>query len=272
MLTRRWSVGVSVVGLAAGVAVLAGATGVPALLKTPGAEATSPLLGFARAVVSPVVDFAGNVGRLGGMADENHSLRQQLEKAKTDIAGLREAGEENRQLRALLGYERDNPGREYLPARVIANDPNGLLRTIVIDRGSDQGVQKGQVAVTDRGMAGKVIAVYPRSAKLLLTVDPASVINGVVQRSRVPGVVAGRPDGDLLMRYVDKDADVKEGDLVVTSGLGGGYPKGIVLGSVKKVTNEDQAPFKEVRVASAATSGPLEMVMVVLDFVPGELP
>jgi rod shape-determining protein MreC len=258
--------------LVAALSLLAGASGAPGVLKTPGVALLSPLLSLTHAVFSPVGEALDNLGRIGSLAEENAQLRSQLDKAEAGVAALREAGEENRQLRALLGYGRDNPGREYLPARVIAHDPSGLVRSVVIDRGSDQGVQKGMVAVTDRGMVGKVSAVSPRSAKVLLTTDTSLVVNGVVQRSRAPGVAVGRPEGDMVLQYVEKDADVKEGDLVVTSGLGGGFPRGIPLGVVKRVTDADQASFKEVRIAPAATSGPLELVMVILDFVPGELP
>lgn len=253
-------------------AIVVAATGIPGIVKTPGIEALSPLMGLVRTITSPLEGPADALGHLSTLAEENRALRAELAKTQSEAAALREAGEENRQLRALLNFERDNPGREYLPTRVIANDPNGLIRSVVIDRGSEQGIQKGMVAVTDRGMVGKVIAVYPRSAKILLTTDAGLVVNGVVQRSRVQGVAAGKPDGDILMQYVDKSADVAEGDLVVTSGLGGGYPRGIPIGTVKKVVNEDQAPFKEVRLTPASTSGPLEIVMVILDFVPGELP
>jgi len=272
MLIRRWSVGISLVATASVLALATAATGVPAVVKTPAVELLSPLLSFTATVFSPLQGISGAAGAVGSMAEENRQLRDQLAKAQSEVAALREAGEENRQLRALLGYERDNPGREYLPARVIANDPSGLVRSVVIDRGSDQGLQRGMVVVTDRGMVGKVVAVYPKAAKILLTTDAGTAINGVVQRSRVQGVAVGRPDGDLELRYVDKDADINEGDLVLTSGLGGGYPKGIPLGTVKKVTNQDQAPFKDVRITPASTSGSLELVMVVLDFVPGELP
>lgn len=271
-MTRRWSVGFSVVAAITILSLLAAGTGVPAFLKAPAVEVLTPLLGVVQVAVSPISGLLEGLGRAGGMAEENAALRGQLEKALAETSALREAGEENRQLRALLNFERDNPGRDYLAGRIIANDPNGLVRSVVIDRGSEHGVQKGMVLVVDRGMVGRVLTVYPRAAKVLLTTDASSAVNGVVQRSRVQGVAVGRPDGTLALRYVDKDADVKEGDVVVTSGLGGGYPRGITLGTVKRVTNEDQASFKEVQIAPAATSGPLEIALIMLDFVPGELP
>lgn len=271
-MTRRWSIGFSVVAAIAVLSLLATGTGVPAFLKTPAVEVLTPVLGVLQVIVSPISGLVEGVGRTGSMAEENAALRAQLEKAISEANALREAGEENRQLRALLNFERDNPGREYLAGRIIANDPNGLIRSVIIDRGSEQGVQKGMVVVVDRGMVGRVMTVYPRAAKVLLTTDASSAVNGVVQRSRVQGVAVGRPDGTLALRYVDKDADVKEGDVVITSGLGGGFPRGITIGTVKRVTNEDQASFKEVQVTPAATSGPLEIALVMLDFVPGELP
>ncbi len=272
MMTKRWSIGFSAVAAIVVLSLVAAGSGAPAFLKIPAVALLTPVLGVVQAFTSPVSGFFDALGRTAAMAEENVALKTQLEKALSEATALREAGEENRQLRALLNFERDNPGREFLAGRIIANDPNGLIRSVVIDRGSEQGVQKGMVVVVDRGMVGRVVVVYPRAARVLLTTDASSVVNGVVQRSRVQGVATGRADGSLALQYVDKDADVKEGDVVVSSGLGGGYPRGITLGTVKRVTNADQAFFKEVQLTPAATSGPLEIALVMLDFVPGELP
>lgn len=271
-MNGRWLLWLFILSLSGVLAVSFSGTNAGSTLKTPGAEALSPFQNVLQQVTSGAGALVNAVKQAGELSNDNQHLRRELERLQSENVRLQEAGQENQQLRALLSYERDNPGREYKPATIIAYDPNNLLRSVTINRGTESGVQKGMVAVSDVGLAGKVVEAYPRAAKVLLLTDPSSVVNAVVQRSRVQGVVTGRPNGGLGLQYIERDADVRQGDAVVTSGLGGGFPKGYLIGKVAAVTTNDQALFKEIRIEPAVKASALEIVLVVTDFTPVELP
>ena len=268
----RWPLWLLLITLAALLAVVFSGTGLAAGLKSPGVQALSPVQHLVRGVTGGAGSFLDTVGRINALADENHQLRQQVQQLQREIIRLQEAGQENRQLRALLDYQRDHPGLEYLAASVIGYDPNGLVQSLTVDRGTKDGVQTGMVVVSAPGLLGKVVESYPRAARVLLITDPSNVINVLLQRSRVQGVVTGRADRNLDLQYVDKTADVVVGDLVLTSGLGGGYPEGIPLGRVSRIIDKDQALFKEIQVQPLASVASQRNVLVITDFTPVALP
>ena len=242
------------------------------VLKTPGVAVMTPLQAGLRAAVDEVGSAARTLVSLGTFSTENEQLRQRVEQLQSEIVRLQEAGEENKELRALVGFERENPGREYQPGRVIGVDPSRLVRSVAVNRGSNQGVQKGMVVVTHLGLVGKVAEVHPNACKVLLISDPSSVVNSVVQRTRVEGVATGRPDGKLTLQYVPKNADVQAGDIVISSGLGGGFPRGLLIGKVEQATSNDQDLFKTVNLAPGFVPEALSTVLFIQDFVPIELP
>lgn len=268
----RWLLWFMVLVIAGLMAIALSGTGVPNAARGPLLELLNPVQGGVRGAIGGLGAIADAVRSAGTLSEENRQLRQKISEMEREVLRLQEAGVENRQLRSLLEFVRDNPGREYLPATVIAHDPNNLVRSVVVDRGSDHGIQPGAVVVTEKGLLGKVTQVTPRAAKVLQVTDASSVVNGVTQRGRVQGVVAGRPDGSLAMNYVQKDADIRTGDQVLSSGLGGGFPRGLLIGTVDQVRNNDQQPFQDVRVAPAVRAGVLEAVLVIRDFTPLRLP
>jgi rod shape-determining protein MreC len=128
--------------------------------------------------------------------------------------------------------------------------------------------------ITGRGLVGRVTATGDRWARVLLLIDPSSSVNVLVQRSRATGVIQGQEDGSLRMRYIAQDGDILPGDIILTSGLGGMFPKGLVVGQVTTVEQRDIAMFKEAQVRPTVDFGRLEMVMVITGFQPvgDELP
>ncbi len=241
-------------------------------LRGPGLTVLSPLFSATDGVTDIFGNFATFIGNVGRLDEENRGLRTQVAELERQIDQLREAGQENQSLRGLLGYQRENPGRQYLASRVIAHDPSSMVNAVIIDRGTEQGVQKGMAVVAERGIVGQVQEAYGKVAKVLLTTDVSSTVTGIVQRSRVQGVVTGKADGTLSMQFVSKESDILVGDLIVTSGLGGGFPKGLAIGQVKKVTSNDQDLFKDVILVPTSQVNTLEGVLVILDFLPLPLP
>lgn len=212
--------------------------------------------------------FFTSLARRGDLEAENERQRQEIEGLTQEIARLRELEFENQRLRVLLNYQAENPGYEFLPAAVIGRDPSDLLQRIIIDKGTEDGVMDGMVVVASGGLAGKVIKSYPTAARVLLITDPSSAVNAMIQDSRALGVVRGKPANSLTMEFVPQSEQVAEGDLVITSGLGGSFPKGLLIGRVVEIKGDDMDLFHELRIEPAVQFDRLEDVIVITNFTP----
>jgi rod shape-determining protein MreC len=196
-----------------------------------------------------------------GARAENEALRAEIDLLKLKHAELAEAALEAGRLRRLLGF-RERVGFTVVPASVIGADVSGWFRTITIDRGSAGGLERGMVVVTPDGIVGRTHSVAGRSAKVLLITDANSSVDALVQRTRARGIVAGRVTPALEMRYIHRTEDVQVGDAVVTSGIGGIFPKGLPIGLVVSV-EKTTGMFQAVGVSPAVDLSKLEEVLVI---------
>ena len=151
------------------------------------------------------------------------------------------------------------------PANVVHRDPSSWFRSVVIDQGGDSGLRAGMPVITDSGVVGVVSSVAPDASKVLLLIDPQSRIDAYVQRSRARGSVRGTSNREADFEYVLRGDDVLEGDLLLTSGLGSIYPKGLLIGAVQDVESQPHGLFQRVRVAPAVDFQRLEEVFVLLE-------
>jgi rod shape-determining protein MreC len=204
---------------------------------------------------------------LVGVQRENARLRAELAREETQRARLAELEAENRHLSDLLELKQAL-ALQSAAADVIGADASGLARTLVVDGGSDHGFEAGMAALSTEGVVGKLIAVGPSSSRVRLINDHNSALDTFDQRSRVRGIVAGVVDDGLVMKYVDRSEDVKPGDTIVTSGLDGIFPRGLLVGEVTAVTREGPGLFLTVEVAPAADFRRLEQVLVVTQRIP----
>jgi rod shape-determining protein MreC len=213
---------------------------------------------------------------LGTLRRENEALRELADRLMIENVRLKEAEAENENLRRLLQFARGNPHQEYRAAeligRVIGRDPSSFLSYLTIDVGSEQGIKSGMPVVTDEGLVGRIAEVGFTSSKVLLIIDARSSVNALIQRSRASGVVEGVLGGGLVMRYISQDQPVSVGDVVLTSGLGGNFPKGLVIGQVVAVHQQDIEMFQQTQVRPTVDFGRLERVLVITDFQPLEVP
>ncbi|HXW85699.1 MAG TPA: rod shape-determining protein MreC [Candidatus Binataceae bacterium] len=193
---------------------------------------------------------------------ENAGLRDQLARMNTERARLAELEIENRHLEELLEL-RDALEVDAIAANVIGSDATGLSRTMILGQGYDDGLREGMAVLSNQGVVGKVIAVSARASRVLLINDHNSALDGFDQRSRARGIVAGVVDDGLTMRYVERSEDIHEGDVVVTSGLDGIFPHGLLVGTIKAVHREGPGMFINVAIAPAVDFRALEQVMVV---------
>lgn len=185
---------------------------------------------------------------------------------------LKEVERENQLLRQLLNYTRSNPQLAYQPATVkgrsIGVDPTNLLYFVYVDVGVRDGVAQNMPVVTERGLVGRVTAVGPNSAQVLMLIDPASAVNALIQNSRATGIVRGNIDGTLLMERIPQDAEINPGDIVLTSGLGGNFPDKLVIGQITEVLQRDQDMFQTARVRPTVDFGKLETMLIITSFKP----
>lgn len=201
---------------------------------------------------------------------ENQELRQEIARLRSEVQESRERVAAAARCERLLEY-REGSGLRLAAAGVIGHDAGSLYHTIVIDRGSADGLKANQAVLTPEGAVGRIIRVYPRSALVLLLVDRSSGIDAVVQRTRDQGVVQGLGGQACELKYVARQAELMIGDYVVTSGAGGVFPKGIWIGQVSRVQKGGYL-FQHVEVQPTAPLDRLEEVLVVVEGPPGQEP
>ena len=219
----------------------------------------------------PIADFVNNLTDINRLSDENQSLREENERLRTDNARLNEAEAELRQLRQQLQVRGEDANDTFVAAGVIAHEPSNARDLVAINQGKSDGLKKGMIVLTRQGsLVGSITSVLDHTAWVTLITDQTSAVSATVQTSRVQGVVAGSGDGSLTMEFVQETADVKEGDLVLTSGVGGRYPAGELIGQVVNVERTAQELFQSVHVESLADLSRLDRVLVLTSFLPQE--
>ncbi len=199
---------------------------------------------------------------------DNQALREEIENLRRESINNTEIVAENVRLKALLDYRRAAPQFDTVVAAVVARDPAAWTNVIIINRGTAQGVAKDMAVVTPQGLVGSVVQAYSNSAKVQLLLDPRSAVGAIVQRpeSRVAAIVEGNPAKPLAPKMINlaRDADIIKGDKVITSGFGGIYPKGILVGEVTDVVNEEGGLLKYAVLKPAADFDRLEEVAVIV--------
>jgi len=195
------------------------------------------------------------------LAAENASLRRQ-------VAELQAAGRENADLRKALDFQKSF-GHHLLTAAVIGRAPDGLTRSLTIGRGRADGVGIGMVVVSGAGLVGRVSEVSERSAVVQTLVDAASRVNSYTSKAGLEGTVLGE-GGPLAMDLLPKPGVVvASGEWVLTSGIGGLFPRGVLVGQVTQFHRRDSATLERAELAPAVDFASVSTVQVVADFTPG---
>lgn len=221
-----------------------------------------PLQIAAQGTVNWIGGLHDNYNTLAGFRSENERLRKRIQTLEVEQQRLLEAAATNHRLKQLLDFRGQLPGK-VITASIIANNASSWFRSCTLDKGSADGVRKGMAVVTPLGVVGQVVAVTPRTAKVLLLTDPNSGIDVLVQRTRARGIVSGSLENGTILKYVKRSEDIQEGDRLLTSGTDGVFPKGMMAGIVIKVTKQHIGLFQFVEVLPAVQSARIEDVLVV---------
>jgi rod shape-determining protein MreC len=195
------------------------------------------------------------------LRDQVRFLRKELRERKSEVARLAEVELENERLRKLLAF-RPEVETEVVTARVIGADALGLSRSLAIDRGTLDGVRKGAAVLAPEGVVGQVLLAGRHAARVMLITDHNSGVDGIVQRTRARGIVEGALGGGCGLKFVKRTERLEVGDLVVTSGMDGIFPKGLPIGHIAAIDKRGQSLFQYATVEPTVDFGRLEEVLV----------
>jgi len=220
-------------------------------------------------------ELVDTVQNLSNLKDENEALRRQIETLTLVHVQNMELKQENERFRELLDFQESNTNYTLRAAEVVERDEaatvigeeiSNLVQAVRIDKGRESGVEPGMSVITPRGLVGQVLESGEGWAKVLLVNDDNSNITSFVQEGRASGVVVGTGNG-LIMRYIPHDQRIEAEDVVLSAGLGGKFPKGLVIGVIESVERHDINTSQEAIVRSTIDFNQLEYVFIIRSFI-----
>ncbi len=196
----------------------------------------------------------------------NTELQKQVSDLQAQVINLQQRVNETEILAALVDFSRTNPENTYKAASVIGRDPSPFLHYVIINRGSNDGILRGMPVVTSEGLVGRVDAVIADAARIQLITDPASSVNVHLKNANTDAMLTGSVTGDVSLDLISQDATVQAGDLILTSGLGGGFPPDLIVGQVVNVHKRAAELFQQSTVQPAVDFSRLQIVLVITNF------
>lgn len=231
---------------------------------------TSPVESVLNGTFRPVASVLSNAGEIRSVRDENNRLRLENEDLRNQVGTLQQDAQDNQGLREALALTQGDSTVKYLAADIVHRDASPFTDVVTINRGSGQGIQVGMVVVSTKGtLLGKVTKVTATNSFVRLITDTQSTVSAEIQGTGADGSIKGTPNRGLSFALVQ--GEVKVGDLVVTAGLGGGYPRGLPIGRVDSVSGTSQDLYKKVTIEPGVRIGTAENVLVRTDFIPETL-
>ncbi len=196
----------------------------------------------------------------------NAALEAQVAQLQAQVIDLQQRVSETELLAALVDFSRTNPESSYKAVSVIGRDPSPFLHYVIINGGSNDGIRRGMPVVTNEGLVGRVDAVIADAARVQLITDPASFVNVRLKNAETDAVLKGSITGDLSLDLISQDAMLAPGDLILTSGLGGGFPPDLIIGQVANVRKLPAELFQQATVQPAVGFNRLQIVLVITNF------
>jgi rod shape-determining protein MreC len=218
-----------------------------------------------------VQDFLTSPRDVASLRQRNLELEGEVAELQAQVIQLQQEVGKTQILAALVDFEQANPENRYLAAAVIGRDPSPFLHYVIINRGSNDGILRGMPVVTNQGLIGRVDGVIADAARIQLITDPASSVNVRLQNAETEASLVGSVTGDVTLQLIPQDINVQRGDLVLTSGLGGGYPPDLIIGQVINVRSHDFDLFQQATVQPVVDFNRLEIVLVIVNFKPVDI-
>lgn len=205
---------------------------------------------------------------VASLREEITQLESEVTRLHQEIISLREQAAEAEILAALLDYARAKPESSYRATNVIGRDVSPFLRSIWINGGSDTGFSRGMPVVTQQGLVGRIVEVFPTIARVQLISDPEASVNVKLQQSRTDGLLSPQLNGELWVDLIDQTVTVTQGELVLTSGLGGKYPTDIPIGQILNVRRRDYELFQQAVIQPSVDFDDIDIVLIITNFRP----
>jgi len=218
-----------------------------------------------------IQDFITAPRDIVSLRTRNNELEAQVSQLQAQVIELQQRVNETEILAALVDFSRSNPESTYKAAAVIGRDPSPFLHYIIINRGSNDDIRRGMPVVTNQGLVGRVDSVIADAARVQLITDPASSINVYLQNAKTDAVLLGSVTGDVSLDMISQDAAIEPGDLILTSGLGGGYPSDLIIGQVVTMRSLEFELFQQATVQPAVDFSRLQIVLVITNFRPVDI-
>lgn len=273
--TRLLTVILLIAAVCLGLAAYTGATGQNSPVSAAVGTVLSPLQKGVSVVTNKVGHLVDHFQNYDEMETENKQLREKVAQLEQQVRDAQVALDENERLRVLTGLVEANPTFHYDMAEVIARSPGQWATTISIDKGSLAGVSENDLVVTAEGMVGYVSMVAPTYSKVTTVLDTNMHAGALVTRTRESGIAQGDYElmgsGMLRLSYLGKDSDVVIGDTVQTSGEGGIFPKGIMIGTVERVMIEDNGMDNYAVIRPFVDPATVTDVYVITDVTSGQV-
>jgi rod shape-determining protein MreC len=200
---------------------------------------------------------------LVGLEDENRKLRRENAVLTEQLSQYREGYLEGMRLQKLLTIKNGFQNRA-VAARVIDREHTSLFKTLVINKGTSEGLRVGLPVLSDKGVVGRIIETSWHASRVLLLIDENSNIDALIQRTRVQGILQGAGSAGCNLKYISRVEEVQTGDVVLSSGIAGVFPKGLLLGMVTGASRKEGGLFQKIDVAPAVDFGRLEEVLALI--------
>lgn len=217
--------------------------------------------GLVGAMLSPIASVF-NLGNDSDLAVENRELQTKVTELQAEVAKREEAKQTNDALRTQLGFAQAN-NVKLAQASIVSQDPTNFRQFLTIDRGTSDGLAKGMAVVVGGAVVGRITEINAQTASVYLITDYNSALPALAQTSRASGVVRGTRGFGLVLEMVPQTESLTEGDVLLTSGFGGDYPKGLVVGTIGKITQRDSDVYQSAEVRPAIDFRKLESVFVI---------
>ena len=218
-----------------------------------------------------VQDFITAPRDMASLRQRNIELEADNADLQAQVIQLQQQVGETEQLAALVDFAQARPENTYQAAAVIGRDPSPFLHYIIINRGSNDGFLRGMPVVTNQGLVGRIDAVIADAARVQLITDPASKVNVRLQNAEVKASLIGSVTGNVELDLIPQDPTIELGDLVLTSGLGGGYPPDLIGGQVVNVRSRDFDLFQQATIQPVVDFNDLSIVLVIVNFNPVDI-
>lgn len=224
-------------------------------------EAAAPVQKILKASIEGVSNAWMRYIHLVGLEADNRTQKNKIAALQTELILYKEGYLEAQRLQKILSLQNDYH-HSGITARVIGREQAALSKTFWINKGSAHGLKSGMPVIVPPGLIGRLTDVSWHSSKVLLLIDENSNVDALIQRTRVQGIVRGAGSRGCMVRYISKIQDVKEGDVVMTSGMSNIFPKGLLIGTVSQVDHKDVGLFLKIRVTPFVDFSTLEEVLI----------